>query len=167
MGGYLKDAVRRGIDDEVAGLHMLPAVVENDLRARIGFVAEHSASGKARKLVDSILREAVRKSRHRLFGHNSGYLPMTCSCILSGRTLGGSAECAARRRDRTLGRYPVDIEKSEGLHIRHVKIFGAADRTESVAAAVAVFRGIGQFADAERIENYKKNSLCFQKYHSV
>ena len=24
-----------------------------------------------------------------------------------------------------------------------------------------------QFADAERIENYKKNSLCFQKYHSV
>ena len=33
VGGYLKDAVRGGIDDEVAGLHMLPAVVENDLRA--------------------------------------------------------------------------------------------------------------------------------------
>lgn len=47
VGGYLKDAVRGGIDDEVAGLHMLPAVVENDLRARIGLVAEHAASGKA------------------------------------------------------------------------------------------------------------------------
>lgn len=92
---------------------------------------------------------------------------MTCSCILSGRTLGGSAECAARRLNCAFWRDSVDIKKAEGAHIRHVKIFGAADRTESVAAAVTVFRGIGQFADAERIENYKKNSLCFQKYHSV
>ena len=167
VGGYLKDAVRGGIDDEVPGLHMLPAVVENDLRARIGLVAEHAASCKARKLVDSILREAVRESRHRLFGHNSGYLPMTCSCILSGRTLGGSAECAARRLNCAFWRDSVDIEKAEGAHIRHVKIFGAADRAEGIASAVIVFRGIGKLADTEGIEDYKKNSLCFQKYHSV
>lgn len=162
VSGYLKDAVRRGIDDEISGLHMLSAVVKNDLRARIGLVAEHAAPGKARKLIDSILREAVRESRHRLFGHDSGYLPMTCSCILSGRTLGSSAECTAWGLNCAFWRDSVDIEKTERAHIRHIKIFGAADRAESVAAAVAVFRASGSSPTPKESRTIRKTRFVFK-----
>ena len=47
MGCDLQHTVSRGIDDQIAGAQMLLSVVLNDLRARIGQIAEDTASGTA------------------------------------------------------------------------------------------------------------------------
>ena len=59
VGGDLKHAVRRGVDDEVARAKMLLAVVGDDLGARIGQIANDASSRATGKLVKKLLREAI------------------------------------------------------------------------------------------------------------
>ena len=54
----LEDGVRRRVDDQSPGLHMLPAVVLDDLRAGIGQVAQHAP---ARLLAESGFRTSSGK----------------------------------------------------------------------------------------------------------
>ena len=60
VGGDLKDAVGRGVDDPVAGALVLLAELLDDLGAGGGVVADHAAPGLARELVQQLLRKAVR-----------------------------------------------------------------------------------------------------------
>ena len=58
--GDLEDGVRRGIDDEVAGLQVLFAVILDDLGAGIGLVAEDAAARLFAERTEHILGETVR-----------------------------------------------------------------------------------------------------------
>ena len=59
VGCNLKDAVRRGVDNQIAGLQMLFPVVVDDLCAGVRTVAQNSSAGALCQLLDDSLRKAV------------------------------------------------------------------------------------------------------------
>ena len=59
----LEDGIRRRVDDQIAGLHMLAAIVLDDLGAGIGQVAQDAPARLLAEGPQDLLREAVREGR--------------------------------------------------------------------------------------------------------
>lgn len=79
----LKNTVRGGIDDQLAGLQMRPAIIQDDLRAGIGAVAEHTAPSGLCESVEHLCREAIRIRRQRMIGNQARDLPVPGCRILA------------------------------------------------------------------------------------
>ena len=66
MSSDLKDAVSRGIDYQVTGLHVLFAVIPDNIRSAVRFVAKETFSGCLAELCYYLIGEPVRICRLRL-----------------------------------------------------------------------------------------------------
>ena len=90
----LKNAVCRGIDDEISRFYVLVAVIVDDRSSRIWLIAKHSPARSSRKFIEDLLWKSVGIGGHRLFRNDSRYLPMSCRGVLTLRRLGESCDRA-------------------------------------------------------------------------
>ena len=67
VSSYLKYAVRRCVDYELAGLDMLVTVVSYNVGAGIGEITKHSVAGLFREFIEKLLWEAVWVGGHWRF----------------------------------------------------------------------------------------------------
>ena len=125
MRGYLEHAVRRGVNDKVAGAEMLLSVVVYHRRAGVRLVAKHAAPGLFFEFTYDLIGEAVREGRHRGGRDYTRYLPVTDGGILAARKLGKARNCAARVSGQHAAGYlfclAVDVEKSEVCQARGIE----------------------------------------------
>ena len=85
MRSDLKNAVGRGVNDELSGFDMLFAVVFDNFCAGVGFVAKNFSAGFFDKFVDNILRETIRLCRERFGRNDASYFPMTYRRVFAHR----------------------------------------------------------------------------------
>ncbi len=153
VGGDLKDAVGRGVDDRRPGPDVLLAEFRDDLRARRGLITERRAAGPAFELRHHVGREAVGVQREWLIEMDADHLPVTGSGVFARR----GERTASMGHRRGNGRDAVeraDIAESECGEVRHVEAAQAGDIAESVGAGrVVELRGIGHGARADAIED--------------
>ena len=121
MSGYLEHAVCRSVDDEVSRADMFLAVVGDYLCSAVRFVAEYSPAGRFAEFLYDLLGEPVRKGRKWLFGYNSGDLPVAGCSVLAAGAFRNSEVRSSRICDRRADCNPVDVEKSQLLHVRHAE----------------------------------------------
>ena len=149
----LEDAVRRGIDDQLAGLDVRLAQLVEDRRAGGGLVAQRAAADGLFKLLDEILREAVRERRERLRKLNARDFPMAGRGVLAGGNLAQLAEAALRRIHPAGEARAVDVRQPQLHQMRQFRMAGIDDMAERIRALVAVIRSVRQFADAHAVQN--------------
>ena len=121
VGGHLKNAVGAGVHDEGVFPHGLLAVVLQHLRARIGLVAQHLVAGLLLILPDQLLREALGEGGQRLRADHTGNLPVAGCCVLAAGAFRNSEVRSSRICDLRADCNPVDVEKSQLLHVRHAE----------------------------------------------
>lgn len=105
----LEHAVRRRIDDELAGLEMFLAQLIQNRRAGRRLVADGAASDCLFVFLDEILREAVRERRERMLQLNARDFPVSGRRILAGGNLAELAVAALRRIHLARETSAVDI----------------------------------------------------------
>ena len=96
----LEDAVGRGVDDELARLELLAAVVLDHLRTGVRLVAENPTARLALELVQYLLGEAVGVCGEALGRDDARHLPVPNRCVLAGRRLAKAGKRAGGRGDR-------------------------------------------------------------------
>ena len=109
----LKHAVRRGIDDQLARFQMLAAIIQDDLRAGIGPVAQHAAPRRFGKSVEHLRGEPLRIGWQRLIGNQSADLPVPDGGILAPGALHTAAKGSLRGRRPLRAGHPLNMEKAQ------------------------------------------------------
>lgn len=87
MGGDLEHGVGGGVDDQVAGLAVLIAVLLNDLRAGPGSIGQYTPAGGLPEGLQHLLRESVGIGGQRLGGYQAGNFPVADGGVLTGGQL--------------------------------------------------------------------------------
>src|SRR2546426_11331181 len=85
VGGDLKDAVGRRVNNRPSGSHMLFAKFFDDLGPRSGFVAQGAAADCSFKRLDHTRRKTIWISRERVRGDDAAHLPVAGSGVLASR----------------------------------------------------------------------------------
>ena len=159
VGGDLEHAVGRGVDDEVAGLELLLAIVLDDLGARVGLVAKHAAPGLALELLDDLGWKAVGVGGEALGRDDARHLPVAHGGVLAGRLLAQAGEGALRVRDGgevdVIGALEraVDVEQAEARQVGDVEVPARGAGAQGVAWLVVEVRPVRLGADAEAVEH--------------
>ena len=83
VGCHLEHRVGRGVDNPLAGLLLLLAVVPNHIGAGIGQIAQHTPSGLLFKFLQHLLGEALGVGGQRIGRHNARNFPMSDGGILA------------------------------------------------------------------------------------
>ena len=86
--GDLKNAVARGVDDGLAGAHMLVAQFLDDFGAGSRLVAESLASDLLFEFSDELRRETLADKPERPGQPDAGHLPMPGGGVFAGRVRG-------------------------------------------------------------------------------
>jgi len=97
---HLKDAVRRRVDDPVAGAALGVTQLIEDRGTRGGLIPQHTSAGAAGKFVYDICREAVGISRKRLIQYEAAQFPMPGGAVFPRGTRLHDAPGPGRRRCR-------------------------------------------------------------------
>jgi len=154
VGRDLKDAVGRRVDDPAPGALVLGAEPLDDLRARRGHVAEHPAAGRARELVQDLVREPVGVGRERPLGDDAHHLPVPGGRVHPLRALD---QAAPHRRRVGAGRAAAHlhhVSEPERLHGGHLeaahRLGGMGERRGSRGA---VLRGVRQVSHPDGVED--------------
>ena len=154
MRGDLEDRVGGGVDDPLAGLLVLLAVLLDHLGARGRLVAENAAAGAVHERVDHLVREAVWVGRESHGRDNPHQLPVTCCRVLA---LGALEQPSGDRRRAGLRRAAfkrLDVPEAESLEIGQVEApDGTGDVSERVRALVPPLGSIWQLTRADGIEH--------------
>ena len=163
MRGNLENAVRRRVDDQTARFLLLTAIVVDDLRAGIRFVAKDFLAERLFEFRDDLRREAVRIRRHRTLGDDARDFPMARRRVLAARELAQAGKAAERMLYRLAAADAIDVEHAELREIRRVIFLCARDGTQRVAIAVAEISRIGLRTNAEAVEHDDECALdaCF------
>ena len=153
VSGDLEDAVARSVDDGLAGTDMFVAEFFDDFGAGGGLVAESFAADLFFKLVDDFFGKAVRINRKGLGEPGAGHFPVTGGGVFAGG-MGGTFSVGGERSgcwgEVSEGRDVSEAKSDEGGDIQRA---GFSDVAEGVATDVAVGGGVGEFADADAVEN--------------
>src|SRR5690606_1639132 len=164
-GGDLKHAVRRCVDDRLAGAQVLLAQIIEDLGSRGGPVAQ-----VARQVIlgaphaKKRLRESLRKDRKGLVEDDARDLPIAGHPVLPGGDLLQDAEGRDRRGgwreavglDEMTQTPARELGKRERNALRSAPL---ADVAERVRAFVAETSGVERAADPDRVEDDQNRSI--------
>jgi hypothetical protein len=155
MSRNLENAIGGGVDDRLAGRHVLRAEFVEDGGAGGGLVREGLAPDAPLPFAEDLRRKAVREGGERLVGDYPGHLPVPSDGILPLRLLlHNSVACRGllTRRDPF---YLHNISKAHLLKVGEVKSTqNAGGVCKSVTAAVAVLCGIRHGTRANTIKHY-------------
>ena len=150
----LEDRVRRRVDDPLARLLVLLAVLLDHLGARRRLVAEDAAPGAVHERVDHVVGEAVRVRRERHRRDDAHQLPVPRRRVLALRALEQPAGDGRRARLRRAAFERLDVPEPERLEIGQVEATdGAGDVPQRVRALVPPLGSIRQLTRADGIEH--------------
>ncbi len=156
----LEDRVAAGVDDPVAGAHVLGRQFLEDHGAGSRLVAEDTAPGPLPEGGEDLLGKPVRKDRERLVDEQAGHLPVPGRRVFSRRRL---AHLAVRPRRHRRGRHAEDGREVAEPVLLQVRQGHPADESRGVAegvrADVAVIRGVRQLATADGIHHEHDRAL--------
>ena len=167
MRGYLKDAVRAGIDDRLSGSDMFVAEFLDDLRTARYDVPERAASDPLFKRIHKRFRKPVRIGLERFLQCKTGHFPVPAGrifrmCLFRAFTVASDQSAFLFRQTTS-----VDVRKPESAHIRYVEMSSFFKNVaDGICADVAEVRRIGQPADACAVQN-DQNSSFFHVYPSM
>ncbi len=133
--GDLEDAVRGGIDDEVAGLHVLLAEFLDDLGAGGDAVAKNAAARGFTEGLQNFFGEAVRISRHGIRADDAADFPMTDGGIFPGGEFLQTGNGTGGFLRGLITHHAFNIAEADGLH--HGQ-FEAGDALRDVAKGVRI-----------------------------
>ena len=152
--GDLEDGVGRRVDDPLARLLVLLAVLLDHLGAGSGLVAEDAAAGAVHERVDHLVREPVRIRREGDGGDDAHQLPVTGGRVLALRALEQATRDCGRARLRRAALERLDVAEAERLEIGQVEASdGASDVPERVRAFVPPLGSVRQLSRADGIEH--------------
>ncbi len=151
--GDLEDAVGGGVDNRRAGSHVFRSQLVDDGGARRCLVAERATPDARFEGRHDVGRETVGEHRKRTIEHEPHQLPVPGHRVLPWRRLGHPSECRAGRRFRLHAVDKRDAPEAETAECREAQANMPGNVTERVAPGVAVRRGVGQFANADAVEN--------------
>ena len=152
--GDLEHRVGGRVDDPLAGLLVLLAVLLDHLGARRRLVAEHAAAGAVHERIDHLVGEAVRIRRERDGGDDAHHLPVARRRVLALRALEQPARDRRRAGLRRAALERLDVPEPERLEIGQVEASdGASDVPERVRAFVSPLGSIRQLTRANGIEH--------------
>ena len=159
VGGHLKYAVGTGVDDKGVFFHGLLAVILQYLRAGVRLVAQHLVAGLFLKLVDQLIREAVREGGQRLGAYHTGDLPVTNGGILAHALLLQAGKGADGRCGLFACGHTINVEHAHLLQVGAVEVGMFCNGTQGVGALVAKGGGIRLCTDSKAVEDDQKNTL--------
>ena len=162
----LEDAVARGVDNELASLELLAAVVLDHLRTGVWLVAENPTTRLALKLVQHLLGETVGIRGEALGRDDARHLPVPNRGVLAGRRLAKAGKRTGGRGDRlevhVIGglERAFNVEKAKRRHVGDVELTRGGAGAQGVAPLVTPLCGIWLGADAKAIQDDKKHALA-------
>ena len=153
MGSDLEDRIRRGIDNQIAGFHMLRAIFLNHSRTGPGGICQHTSAGLLPKRLQYFFRESVRIGRQGIFRYDAGNFPVPDGGILAHRSFGQSCVGTGRLfRLRQAGN-TVNVAQTSLDHIGNIQFFRCCTSCQGIDIHIPEFLRIRHRADAKRIQN--------------
>ena len=159
VGGYLKYAVGRGVENKRTRSQMLLSEIGNHLSARIGQIAQHASSAKLCEPVNDIGWESVGEGWKSAVRYLSRYLPVPDSRILTLGCLGHSrAERGRRVRSAKEGQ-TVDISDTHLDKIGDLQLGGGGNAPQRKRSDVTESLGVGRLSGPQAVKDYYKGSF--------
>ena len=158
MSRDLEYGVGRGVDDQVAGAHMLLAEFVNDGGAAPWRVGQNPTAGGSPEGRQHFLGEAIRIRGQRIGRDQACDLPVADGGILSHALLRQTGDCANVVRFWQAG-YAVDAAKADADHIGNVQISGSGAGGQRIDAHITELLRIRHLADAEGVQHKQKYSF--------
>ena len=147
---------------------MLLSVVVDDLRARVGLVAENLPSERRFELRDDVLGEAARIGWQRFIAHDACHLPMPNGRILAARELAQACVCSRGCIMNSAAGYAIDVVKPELSEILCGEQSALGDGAQRAARRrVAELRRVGGSPDAEAVEHDEENAFDACVFHGT
>ena len=156
---HLKHGIGGGVDDPLAGLALLLAVVPDDVGAGIGQVAQDAPAGLLLEGVQNLFGEAVGEGGQGLGGDHTGDFPMADGGVLAHGAFPQPGERAGGGGGLRQAGHAVDVAQSRGGHVGNVQLLGGGAGTQGIDPHVPEGLRVGHRADAEGIQNNQKYSL--------
>ena len=153
MGGDLEDAVAGSVDDGKAGADVFGAKFLKNFGSGGRLIPQCLTADLRFEGVDDFGRKAVRVDGKGLVEPDAGHFPVAGGGVLAGGVGGGFAETRERRRGRSEVGEGFDVGEAEFGEIGKREGAGGGDVAEGVATDVAVIGGVGEFADADAVED--------------
>ena len=159
-GRHLEHAVRGGVDDGLAGLHVLVAQALDDLGAAGYLVAQGAPADLSFELVHEGLGEAVGE------GLEGGLLDEACHLPVAAGGVLGVGHLFALAVSALHGALPLgqgaalDVADTQAAHVGDMQGVALLDMPQGVGPHVVEFRRIGQGADAHAVQNDQNSSLA-------
>ena len=121
VGGDLEYAVRRGVNDGLAALHVLIAQFLDDDRAGSDGIAQRASADALFEFINDARREALGVGFERLLHDDTGHLPMAAGGIL-GVSFFGCAAIRAPQRAIVNGKAlrSLDAGETHSIHIGQI-----------------------------------------------
>ncbi len=161
----LEDAVGRGVDDERAGLHLLAAVVTDDIGARVGQVADDLAARSLLEGLQDLRRETLGVGGQRSWRDDAGHLPVPHGAVFAlalllhaGKGARGCVDGCQRVVVHRLER-AFDVEQAQLGEVGDAKVRAGRASAQRVGALVSPLRRVGLLANAKAVQNDDKDAL--------
>ena len=153
MGRHLEHRVGGGIDDPLAGIQLLLAVIPNHIGAGIGLVAQPAPAGGLGKGIQHLLGEALRVGGQGLGRDHTGNLPVADGGVLAHGAFRqpGIGSCGGIHPGQTL--HPVNVAQTRGDHIGNVQLPGGCTGSQGVNVPISKGFAVRHGTDAEGIQN--------------
>ena len=153
MGRHLEHRVGGGIDDPLAGIQLLLAVIPDHIGAGIGLVAQPAPAGGLLKGIQHLLGEALRVGGQGLGRDHTGNFPVADGGILAHGAFRqpGIGPCGGLHPGQTL--HSVNVAKTRGDHIGNVQLPGGGAGSQGIDIPISKGFAVRHGADAEGIQN--------------
>ena len=153
-------AVRGGVDDGLAGPHVLVAQSLDDLGAAGHLVAQGAPADLRLELIHEGLREAVGEGLEGGLLDEARHLPMPAGGVLGVGHLHALAE-GAFHGALPLGQgAALDVADAQFAHVGDVQGVPLLDVAQGVGPHVVEFRRVGQGADAHAVQHDQDGSFA-------
>ena len=117
MRGDLKNGIRRGVNNQIAGFHVLFAVLIDNLCTGPRCIGQHAAPRCLAEGLQNLLREAIGIGGQRIRRDDARDLPVTDRSILSHGGLLQAAAGALRLLCFAQKVQTVDVADAAGNHL--------------------------------------------------
>ena len=154
----LKDAVGRGVDDQLAGADVLRPQPLDDLRAGSDAVADRAHARLALKFVDHFLGKAVWIGRKGLLKRQARQLPVAGRGVLARGALQHRA-IAADGIVLILGVHANGLQQAHLRQIWNLRMLLFDDVAQRVRAHIAIFVRVRLIAGAGAVQHHQNHML--------
>ena len=153
MSSNLEHTVRRSVYNQLSGFYVFIPVIFYHFCSGIRLIAQHAPPCFFGKFFQHFLGEAVGIGRKGIGRVHTGNLPMPDGGILSAGCFLHPCNHRFRFIHAFVPVHAVDIEKSQLLHIRHMKIRTGSCRFDGIGSCICIICGIRHCSDSHTVQH--------------